>query len=78
MSDLIQIKSGTLGSKSAMTKLSEDELGYLKDKKELYIGTEGGNSRLCGADDIANIDAKMAEIEAEIERIKTELASINT
>ena len=78
MSDLIQIKSGSLGSKSAMPKLSEDELGYLKDKKELHIGTESGNVRLCGVDDISDIDAKIAEILAEIERIKAELASINT
>lgn len=51
MSDTIRIKGGSLGKRMAMPKLSDCELGYVKDKKELHIGTPDGNVRLCGADD---------------------------
>ena len=57
MNDLITIKSGALGSKTEMPKLAEDELGYITDKKELCIGTVGGNLRLCGAGDEERIKA---------------------
>lgn len=51
MSDLIKIKGGSLGRRVDMPKLSDCELGYVKDKKELHIGTPDGNVKLCGADD---------------------------
>ena len=57
MNDLITIKSGALGTRGEMPKLTEDELGYITDKEELYIGTKAGNKRLCGAGDEARIKA---------------------
>ena len=52
MTDLVQVKSGVLGDRTEMPDLVENELGYRKDEKALYIGTSSGNVRLCGADDI--------------------------
>lgn len=52
MNDLIQIKSGAKGDRTEMPDLIENELGFCKDEKALYIGTAGGNVRLCGADDV--------------------------
>ncbi len=57
MSDLIKIKSGSLEKRTKMPNLSECELGYIKDKKELHIGTPDGNVRLCGESDVARIKA---------------------
>lgn len=51
MGDTIKIKRGSLGKKTEMSKLADGELGYVADKKELYIGTPSGNVRLCGAGD---------------------------
>lgn len=53
----IKIKSGALGNRAEMPKLAEDELGYRKDTKELYIGASGANVRLCGAGDEERIKA---------------------
>lgn len=69
MDDLIMIKSGTLGDKTKMPTLNEDELGYITDKKELHIGTKDGNVRLCGADDVARLDALIAGIIARLDAI---------
>lgn len=77
MTDLITIKSGALGDREAMPKLSESELGYITDKKELHIGTSVGNERLCGAGDVAEINAKNAEINAKIAEINSKIANIN-
>lgn len=46
MADLIQIKSGDLGDRGEMPELEEDELGYVKDTGELYIGTKTGNKKI--------------------------------
>lgn len=69
MADLIQIKSGALGDREAMPKLTEDELGYCTDEQALYIGTKSGNVRLCGVSDAV----KLAEISAKIEEITARL-----
>lgn len=69
MADLITIKSGAIGDRETMPNLNVDELGYRTDTKELYIGTEAGNERLCGVNDakrIKNLEAKIAEIEGHI------------
>lgn len=73
MADLITIKSGALGSRTEMPKLSVDELGYCTDEEALYIGTDAGNKRLCGVKDkvsiIAQIDALSARIDEIIARL---------
>ncbi len=76
MADAIMIKSGALGGRTTMPRLSNAELGYITDKKELYIGTADGNERLCGAGDIAEINAKIAEISTKIEEINKSIADI--
>ena len=68
MADLITIKGGN----GNVPTLQDRELAYRKDEKALYIGTESGNVRLCGAEDVTNIDALNASIEA----INTLLADI--
>lgn len=56
MADLIRIKSGAVSEKRPeMPKLSESELGYRTDTKELYIGTDSENVRLCGENDVAMV-----------------------
>ena len=62
MADLIKIRSGALGNRSTMPKLNEDELGYCTDTKELYIGTDSENVRLCGENDVAMIRELQATI----------------
>lgn len=87
MNDLILIKTGALGDRDAMPKLNEGEPGYRTDTKELFIGTEDGNVRLCGAGDLAEAkayaDSKVSGVNAlisanssEITNIKTRLAKI--
>ena len=62
MADKILIKGGT----GEVPKLDVRELGYSKDVKALFIGTEEGNVRLCGADDIAGILTQLDEIKARL------------
>lgn len=66
MPDLIMIKSGAMGDKDTMPKLNKNELGYCTDKKELYIGTDSGNVRLCGADDMSRITQLINDITARL------------
>lgn len=47
MADTILIKAG---NKSTMPTLHDREIAYCKDEKALYIGTAGGNVKLCDAD----------------------------
>lgn len=54
MADSLQIRGG---NKSTMPTLQDREPGYCKDEKALYMGTSGGNVKLCGADDPARITA---------------------
>ena len=46
MADVIKIKRGALGKKTAMPKLNEGELGYCTDKTALYIGTNAENIKV--------------------------------
>ena len=73
MDDLIKVRRGALGSKSEMEKLRDGELGYLTDKKALYIGTGDTNVRLCGEGDVGRI----AALEAEILRLNGLITEIN-
>lgn len=97
MNDLILIKSGALADKNGRTTMPSlqygavgsevvgSELGYRTDKKELYIGTRDGNVRLCGANDVSEINGKinnvltrMNSMDTEIAGIRTEISNINT
>lgn len=70
MADLITIKSGALGDRNTMPKLSVDELGYRTDEKALYIGTESGNERLCGVNDIKELNNRIEEIITRLEALE--------
>lgn len=78
MDDSIRIRSGALGGREEMPKLKHaetkdgkklgSELGYRTDEKALYIGTEAKNERLCGVEDIPNINDRLNRVEADIVR----------
>lgn len=65
MADLIQIKGGN----GTVPTLQDRELAIKKDTGELYIGTTGGNVRLCGAGDIARLEQLIEEITARLDAI---------
>lgn len=70
---VIKIKSGALGNRAEMPKLADDELGYIKDKKELYIGASGENVRLCGADDVSVLTNEINNLKSAIDEILARL-----
>ena len=75
MADLIKIKGG----KGAIPKLQDREPAYSKDEQALYIGTEDGNLRLCGAEDVTRITAletKITALEGQISTILTRLDAL--
>lgn len=72
MADLIKIKSGAIAERETMPALAEDELGYRKDEKALYLGTENGNERLCGVNDAV----KIGELVERVTATEAQLASI--
>lgn len=81
MNDLVRIRSGALGDRAEMPKLRYDselgsEIAYRTDKKELYIGSSGGNVRLCGAGDTSEINAKINAITAKIDEINGNITNI--
>lgn len=54
MADTILLKGG---KKANMPTLQDREMGVVKDEKALYVGINGVNVRMCGADDkIAALD----------------------
>ncbi len=59
MNDLIKIKGG----RGAVPVLADRELGYSIDEKALYIGLDGTNVRLCGADDLNEIVERVTALE---------------
>lgn len=67
MADTIRIKGGN----GEVPTLQDRELAVKKDTKELYIGINGENIRLCGASDIDDIkkyiDGLIAEINARLD-----------
>jgi hypothetical protein len=66
MADLIKIKSGS----GNVPTLQDKELAYRKDEKALYIGTSGGNVRLCGANDISELRQLIDDIIARLEALE--------
>ena len=83
MGDSIRIRSGSLDGRSEMPRLKHaeiadgekrgTEIGYNEEEDALYAGTPEGNKRLCGAGDLAEINAKIGEISTEIHNIITRL-----
>ena len=69
MADLIKIKGGS----GNIPTLQDRELAYSKDEKALYIGTEDGNARLCGALDVNQINTRIDAISKLIEEITARL-----
>ena len=65
MADSIKIKGGS----GSVPTLQDREIAYSKDEKALYIGTENGNVRLCGADDISQLTALINDIIARLDAI---------
>ncbi len=72
MADLIRIKGGS----GNVPTLQERELAYRKDEKALYIGASTGNERLCGADDISELNAKIKALEGTINVITARLDAL--
>lgn len=66
MADLIKIKSGS----GNVPTLQDKELAYRKDEKALYIGTSGGNLRLCGANDISELRQLIDDIITRLEALE--------
>ena len=65
MADLIKIKGGS----GAVPTLQSRELAYSKDEKALYIGTDSGNVRLCGAGDISELRQLISDITARLDAL---------
>ena len=83
MADLVRIKCGELGDREEMPTLQYDaekgcELGYRTDESALYIGTNNGNKRLCGVNDVAELNNKINSINTEIRAIENLIANITT
>lgn len=68
MADLIKIKGG-----NGSSALVEKELAYHTAEEALYIGTKGGNKRLCGVKDVAEINIRLDELNALIDNINARL-----
>lgn len=72
MADLIKIKGGS----GNVPSLQERELAYRKDEKALYIGTNNGNERLCGAGDINALSTRIDALSKLIEEITARLDAL--
>ena len=86
MDDLIRIRSGDLNGRSEMPSLKHaevidgkkrgTEIGYHEAEKALYAGTPDGNLRLCGAEDVALINAEIGKVLTEISYIQSRLEKL--
>lgn len=63
MADTILIKGGTGG----VPTLAVREIAYSKTEQALYIGTEGGNVKLC----VAGLDSEVADLKARVEALES-------
>ena len=68
MADLIRIKGGS----GNVPILQDREIAYSRDEKALYIGTDDGNVRLGGENDVAMI----MELQATIQSLSLVIESI--
>ena len=83
MTDTIYIKSGELGDRKEMPALKYDsekgsEVAYQTEEEALYIGTQDGNKRLCGAKDIGDINTRLNAINASISSINAQIKDIDS
>lgn len=69
MADTILLKGG---KKANMPTLRDREIVVATDEEAVYIGINGKNVRVCGADDKAQLDNKLTATQAET---LTELAA---
>lgn len=75
MADSIKIKGGA----GDVPALQDREPAYSKTEKALYIGTDGtknGNVRLCGANDVSELNAKIEALGKRIDDIITRLEEL--
>ena len=75
MADTIKIKGGD----GDVPALQDREQAYSKTEKTLYIGTNGtkeGNVRLCGANDVSELDAKIEALGIRIDDITARLEAL--
>ena len=71
MADTIQIKGG----RGDVPRLADRELGYNKEEKALYIGTENGNVKLFGSSGTDH-EARIAALETKVDDIIARLAEL--
>ena len=86
MADTIRIRSGALNGRNEMPKLryaevvngeqKGSEIGFNTDEIALYIGTKNGNVRLCGANDITELNAKIEALGIRIDDITARLEAL--
>ncbi len=74
MQDLIRLKGGS----GEVPDLQDREPAVHKKNKELYIGINGENVRMCGANDLTEINSKINEILSEISTLTTTIANIES
>lgn len=67
MADLIRIKGGS----GEVPELQDRELAVKKNTKELYIGINGENVRMCGAEDVARLQTLIDDITARLVALET-------
>ena len=84
MDDSIRIRSGELNGRAEMPKLgypyirsdgkrAGSEIGFHEGEEALYIGTAKGNVRLCGANDVSLLNARLDAMSALIDNITARL-----
>lgn len=77
MARKIIIKHGSLNGRGSMPALYTCELGYRTDEEALYIGRKGENFRLCGLNDVNNINTQIEELRGLISDLTARLDELN-
>lgn len=82
MGGTIYVRCGELGDRAEMPALKYDkekgsEIGLRTDEEALYVGTSKGNIRMCGANDVRELNAKIDAINALIENITARLDALS-
>ena len=87
MDDSVRIRSGTLNGRTEMPRLRYaettsdgkklgSEIAFQTEEKALYIGTNEGNVRLCGANDVSEINARIEALSKRIDEIIVRLEAL--
>jgi hypothetical protein len=77
MARKIIIKHGALNGRGKMPLLDSMELGYQVDEDALYIGRNAQNHRLCGKNDVNNINTQIEELRGLISDLTARLDELN-